>query len=436
MRLMAGIYLGMEDAESSIEVTAEEEAHAERVLQETQNCEDSAVVEVEQELDQKQTVVNEMTALESFHAILAHGIEHQAYSTQMAAASDAYLRRYRELGLLPTQTGLEHYGRDTIADYYTVSAEGIKELWSRFKKGVGDRYAYNATASNEMKRSSQRKMRARALTVKANALLSRLKDMPSGEVTVELGSHVKAFSTQGMVSQKIAKDIQSDLTVLSYVFSTYVPDTQKWFEDVRKATKVAVGEYTMAPTSHLTDSLALVKRLVGDQNFPPAAFSKPAIEGSGVLNNSLILYLPEIAKTDSTLDQFYAISKSPVPHYTQFAVKPKSAGHVVVKKADVKVLLQSLLTYAKILERATTETEGLLKRLTTEMGNIFPDVGLEQDRGEGWLLCESLMIMTMFAPTYLEYMLTSAYEHIGKVTDAIIHVSELAVIPPAAEESV
>lgn len=436
MRLMAGIYLGMEDVESPVEVTAEEEAHADRVLLETKNCDDSAVVEVEQELDQKQTVVNEMTALESFHAILSHGIEHQAYSTQMAAASDAYLLRYRELGLLPAQTGLEHFERDTIAEYYTVSAEGIKDIWNRFKKGINDRYAYNATASNEMKRSNQRKMRARALTVKANALMARVNAMPSGEVTVELGEHVKAFSSQGMVSQNIAKDIQSDLSVLGYIFGTYVPDTQKWFEDVRKATKVAVGEYTLSPNAPLSDSLVLVKQLIGDKSFPPASLSKSAIEGSGVLNNSQILYLPEIAKTDSTLDQFYAISKSPVPHYIQYAVKPKSAGQVVVKKADVKALLQALISYAKLLERATTETEGLLKRLTTEMGNIFPDVGLEQDRGEGWLLCESLMIMTMFAPTYLEYMLTSAYGHIGKVTDAIIHVSELAVIPPATEESI
>lgn len=434
MRLMAGIYLGMEDAESPIEVTAEEEAHADRVLQETQNCEDSAVVEVEQELDQKQTVVNEMTALESFHAILTHGIEHQAYSTQMAAASDAYLRRYRELGLLSTQTGLEHYGRDTIADYYTVSAEGIKDLWSRFKKGIGDRYAYNATVSNEMKRSNQRKMRARALTVKANALMARLNDMPSGDVTVELGEHVRAFSSQGMVSQKIAKDIQTDLSILDNVFKEYIPNTQKWFEDVRKATKVAVGEYTMTPGSTLTDTLVLVKQLIGDNNFPAASLSKAAVEGTGVLNNSQILYLPETAKTDSTLDRFYAITRSPVPRYIKYVVKPKSTGQVVVNKASVKTLLQALISYAKILERATTETEGMLKRLTTEMGNIFPNVGLEEDRGEGWLMCESLMIMTMFAPTYLEYMLTSAYEHIGKVTDAIIHVSELAVIPPATEE--
>jgi len=431
MRQIASMYLGLETLATPESVTPEEEANAERVLEETRDCETTAMDELNTEHDQKETVMDEVSALEAFHAIVTHGLETQTYSPQMAAAVDSYMHRYHKLGLGNPDAGLEHYTHETLDTYYTVSAEGLKDMWQRFRKGMSDRKAYNAVSWNDLKRSNMRKARARAMVQKATASLGHVSRMDNKPVTVDLGHHIKALSTQGMVTQTPAADVQSDVKMLGYVFDQYVPEMEKWLNQLRKTTQLAVGEFAMS-SGGLVEAYTAASKLVANQSYPPSRIPKDYLEGKGILNNELVRHElhHQSRHPDSVVGKLESIYYADVCTLHGYSIAHPKAAELTVTKADLKAMLQGVVSYAKLLEKATIDFEGLVDRMTIEMNQMFPE--LSENTSEGWAMCKMLIELTWFSSEFIGYMLTSAYMHIGKVTDGIIHVADQAVAQTSA----
>ncbi len=429
--------LGMEgiDTVSDEPVSPEQEAEAEAVLEEEHLQDDADYQKQQAEFDDSQAAREEAEALEDFCGILGHGLETQDYQPQLAAAVNAYARRYGNLGLEGSdQLSLEHYDPADLEQFYTVSQEFFGKVWQKMKKGFKDRFELSVSNYREADRDDRRQARARAMKTKATALQQRLNELPNGKVTIELGDAFRVFTSQGSLVKNMDKALERDAKSVEFILRNYVPSTLKWLEGMRAVSVQALGAASISSDGSIGQAKEEVEKFFKNRPYPGTLLTRELLDGSGFVNNERMRYDPEPRRGSDTADIINSQVNTIPPYMGDCAVKAPKKGTVTVTKAELSGMLKVIHQYAKLLSLSSSETRGVMKNLQADVKLHYPEGQNAPWMGADQYVVERLLSLLMFAPEFIDYAMTGTYRHIGKVTDGVFCAVECALAQVNSDE--
>jgi hypothetical protein len=429
-------YLGFEaiDTVPETEVTPEQEREAEALLEEEHRRDEVEYAEAHSEYETKQIAKDEAEALENFCGILTHGLENGEFHRHMAAAVNAYARRFEVAGIPGSESlSLEHHNPSDLEQYYQVSNEFFGKMWQKFKKGLNDRFELSMSKYKETDRDDRRQARAQAMTTKAHALQRRLNELPNGKITLELDGNFRVFTSQGALVRNLDKAAEKDMKSVEFVLKTYVPAVIKWLEGMRSVATQALGAAAISSTGSMGNTKEEVDRFFKNQKYPGEVLTREVLDGSGFINNDRMFYEPHPRRGSDTADIIDSQVNTVPPYMRDTAVKAPKKGTITVTKSELNGLLKVIHQYAKLLSLSSRETRGIMQKLDHDVQLYYPEGTRAPWSGQDEFIVERLMSLLMFAPEFVSEAMNGVYLHIGKVTDGVFDVVEAALTTVQAD---
>lgn len=339
----------LEVPEPVAEVTEVEIDEAEELAEEA----DAELVDVagavEEGADLEAQVQDEITSIEEFTQVLAHGIKTKTFSPQLACVAQAKLSKLSAVFGEESKVSLEDFSGDSLEKYYEVSLETfngflkrLSDLLFNASKGLADKLNKKMTVSNYA-------AKAQALVKRADAVLAGAAKSEEG-YTAKGKSVAKDFHIGGKFNGDVVASLTHDLRFLGGPGAALVKSCDSYLSGIMDVVDKAVKDGGVGKTSNIVASALELKRPV--DTLPEEAFT-------GAMAGGLIFVKGNRnAKIDNdTRGQLKDIGRVAIPGVSGVPFKGE-ADDVVITKDVADKIAKSVKVYVSLAQKIV-EKQGI-----------------------------------------------------------------------------